>query len=34
MDQQISNLTGIRKSMLDKKANNEKVKGKIQEFLA
>jgi hypothetical protein len=34
MEQQISNLTVIKTNMLDKKANNEKVKNKIQEFLA
>jgi cell division protein FtsB len=34
MNQQISNLSCIKDSMLEKRARNEKVKGKIQEFLA
>ena len=34
MEQQISNLSGIKATMLEKKARNEKVKNKIQEFLA
>lgn len=34
MEQQISDLSGIKANMLEKKARNEKVKNKIQEFLA
>lgn len=34
MDQQISELSGIKETMLEKKTRNAKVKSKIQEFLA